>query len=158
MSTQRKIGEVLIDKALAAFTPEDTVVGAVGYREFTVHPLPGYEASGEYRFILPTSPNLSLQPGSICFEMNSTLISAQALDANDSVAPIPGIALTIFESLTMEVNDMTVQELPVKFEAYRNELLMRMSGGEGSGKTAILNDQYLYYQDTAGSQCIPYIS
>ena len=52
--------------------------------------------------------------------------------------------------MTVEVNDVTVQEMAGNWEPYRNELIMKMSGGPGSGSLEYLNDMYLYYPDTPG--------
>ena len=70
-------------------------------------------------------------------------------DFREWAAPISAIPLTAFRSMTVEINDITVQETTGNWEAYKNELILRMNGGNGSGKVDQLNDQYLYYPDSA---------
>ena len=49
---------IVIDKGLDLFTRKPVGVGPVGFREEVVHPLPGFQSTGEYKFLL--------SPRSVC--------------------------------------------------------------------------------------------
>ena len=175
---------IVIDKGLDLFTRKPVGVGPVGFREEVVHPLPGFQSTGEYKFLLsprsvctthiytPYSPFfislgniLTAGFGSFCGKnalgKHYTIRSTKKfvffwerhlcvfLIFREWAAPISAIPLTAFRSMTVEINDITVQETTGNWEAYKNELILRMNGGNGSGKVDQLNDQYLYYPDSA---------
>ena len=49
---------IVIDKGLDLFTRKPVGVGPVGFREEIVHPLPGFQSTGDVKFLL--------SPRSVC--------------------------------------------------------------------------------------------